>query len=432
MAEAVVPWNSMSHRWASNTWVKINRAFLVKQTLASKSAAASLPLSTTSHFRIHVQQPVCYKTDFLSWKHIHQLRLRGRKGWIFKANQVRQQRLGFHTSTLYLNTSASRWSAGLNQHMSRVRSTLDTVSKAVGGTHSDLMSKIARLKPNARKKVEANVESAVKAEESAVTSTPAPPSASAAPSSSSASLPLSTSPAAATEASATTSAHPHSPTQATVSATILTVRELKEKRLRRVVPVVKATCARKQDELPPALNESKNTASKQTTELFHPSTFSVSLDETYNYLANHINSYFSSSTKTQDNKVDNSSTSSQDKQTSELVSVTGKTDPAAPVTPTSSKKSLGQYLSYSAPTVQAFVGNYIAPLVPKFRTGESKRAALEEKKKPDDASPNQAETAVSKEQKAAEEKAKKLLLQREKVCLKQSTTSSCRKRKVIL
>ncbi|XP_047452867.1 calcium-independent phospholipase A2-gamma-like [Mugil cephalus] len=413
----------MNHRLASNTWVKISRAFLVKQTLAGKSAA-SLSLSTASHFRIHAQQPVSYKTSPLSWTHIHHLRIRARKGWVFKATQVRQQRLGLHTSASYLNTSTSRWSTGLSQHMSRVRSTLDTVSKAVGGTHSDLLSKIARLKPNALKagkKAEGNGESTAKAEGSAVTSAAASPSASASPSSSS----LSTS-AAAAEASATTSAHPHSPTQTTVAATVLTVRELKEKKLRRVVPAVKASCARKQEELPPALNESKSTTSKQTTELFHPSTLSVSLDDTYNYLANHINSYFSSSAKTQDKKVDNSSSSSQDNQTSELVSGTGKADPAALVTPPSSKRSLGQYLSYSAPTVQAFVGNYIAPLVPKFRTAESKRAAVEEKKKPDDASPNQLEATVSKEQKAAEEKAKKLLLQREKIIARVSVDNRTR------
>uniref|UniRef100_A0A3Q0R0C0 PNPLA domain-containing protein n=1 Tax=Amphilophus citrinellus TaxID=61819 RepID=A0A3Q0R0C0_AMPCI len=334
----------MNHRWAPNTWVKINRALLMWQSQIPKSAA-SLPLCVTFHCRNHVQQLVYYKACYLSWRHIHHLRTKGRKGWIFKANQVRHH-LGLHTSTLYLNASASKWSAGLSRHMSRVRSTLDSVSKAVRGTHTELLSKISRLKPNA-----------LKAGKNAKASTETRPEADEDP----------------------------------------------------------------QEELQ-SLNdvESKNTASKQSTALFHPSTFSVNLGETYNYVANHVNSYFGSSTNTQDKKgehLDSSSTSSQDQQTSDLIPVSDKKDSASP------KRGLGQYLSYSAPTVQAFVGNYIATLVPKFRTGESKSAVLEEKKS-EDVSVKQAE--VSNEQKAAEEKAKKLLLQREKIIARVSVDNRTR------
>ncbi|XP_031138791.1 calcium-independent phospholipase A2-gamma-like isoform X1 [Sander lucioperca] len=429
----------MSHKWVSNTSVKVSRTFHSWQTHARQSAA-SFPLSATSHCRVHVQQPYCYKVGYLSWRHIYHLRITGRKGWLCKANQVRQ-RLGLHTSTLYLNTSASRWSAGLSQHMSRVRNTLDTVSKAVSGTHTELLSKIARLKPNALKggkKAEASVESTPKAEESAVMPTPAPTNA--APSStsttskpiciSSSVSPIPTS-AATCEASATTSTHPHNSTQATVTATILTVHKLKEKTLRRVVPTVKDSSARKQEEFKPSLSdtESKSTTlTPQTTALFHPSTFSVSLDETYNYLAHHINSYFGSSTKTQDKKVDNadhSSASSQGQQTSDFMPVSDKTVCPAPVTAPSTKKGLGHYLSYSAPTVQAFVGSYIAPLVPKFRTAESKSTTVEEKKT-EDAPVKQTEATISKEQKAAEEKAKKLLLQREKIIARVSVDNRTR------
>lgn len=396
-----------------------------------RKSETSLLSSGTPHYRSHVLQPYCYKVGYLSWRHIHHLRNTGRKEWLCKANQVKQK-LGFHTSILYMNTSTSRWSAGLSQHLSRVRNTLDTVSKAVSGTHTELLSKITRLKPNALKageKAELSVESTVKAEENALTSTP--PTAAALSASSSSSKPKppcdssSASPSiltsgATVKASATTSPHPHSLSQETVTATVLTVTEPKEKRLRRVVPTVKAGCARKQEELKPSLSdsESKSTTSKQTTELFHPSTFSVSLDETYNYMAHHINSYFNSSTKTQEKTEENvgcSSASSQGPQTSELMPVSHKKDSAPQNTLSSTKKGLGHYLSYSAPTVQAFVGSYIAPLVPKFRTTESKSVALEEKS--EDALIKQAELTVSKEQKAAEEKARKLLLQREKVCL---------------
>uniref|UniRef100_A0A3P8S5Z8 PNPLA domain-containing protein n=1 Tax=Amphiprion percula TaxID=161767 RepID=A0A3P8S5Z8_AMPPE len=424
----------MNNRLAPHTLGKMSRSFHMWQIHARKSAA-SLPLCGTSHCRIHAQQPACYKAGYCSWKHIHHLRLRGRKGWISKASQVRQ-RLGLHTSTLYLNTSTSKWSAGLSQHMSRVRSTLDTVSKAVSGTHTDLLAKIARLKPNALKagkNAEASIESTANAEENAVTPIPAATSASTTTkpvvNSSSASPSLSNS-APTLDASATTSTHPHSSTQAAVPATIPTVREVKEKRLRRVVPAVKATCARKKEELPPSLKEteSKTTTSKQNTALFHPSTLSVSLDETYTYLAHHINSYFGSTTKTQDktgSSVEKSSISSQDQQTSDLIAVSDKTESPTPVTPPSSRRGLGQYLSYSAPTVQAFVGNYIATLVPKFRTADPKNATVEEKK-PEDVSIKQVEATISKEQKAAEEKAKKLLLQREKIIARVSVDNRTR------
>ncbi|XP_045892890.1 calcium-independent phospholipase A2-gamma-like isoform X2 [Micropterus dolomieu] len=405
----------MSHRWAPNTWVK-----------HARKSAASFPLSGNSHCKVHVQQPYCYKVGYLSWRHIHHLRVIGCNGWLFKASQVRQ-RLGLHTSTLYLNTSASRWSAGLSQHMSRVKNTLDTVSKAVSGTHTELLSKIARLKPSALKagkNAQAGVESTPKAEESAVTSTPATTNAAPLSTSTTPSASLSIPTSAATfDASATTSTHPHSFTQVTDTATILTVHEHKEKRLRRVVPTVKDGVARNQEELKPSQSDNESKTSKQSTALFHPSTFTVSLDETYNYLAHHINSYFGSSTKTQDKKVDNvdySSTSSQGQQTSDLLLVSDKT-----VTPPPSKKGLGHYLSYSAPTVQAFVGSYIAHLVPKFRTAESKSATVEEKKS-EEAPVKQVEAAISKEQKAAEEKAKKLLLQKEKIIARVSVDNRTR------
>lgn len=382
----------------------------------------------TSHCRVLAQQPYCYKAGCLSWSYTQHQRVTGRKGWFCKASHTRQ-RLGLHTSSLYLNTSASRWSANLSRHMSRVRSTLDTVSKAVSGTHSELLSRITRLKPNVLKtgkKAEATVESSAKAEESAVTPAPPPDNVSLssptkpARDSSLVTPPIHTS-AATLDASASASPHPHNSPPAAVSGTTLTVRDPKDKKHRRVVPPVKASCARKQEELKLSANdaESKNTTTKQTVALFHPSTFSVSLDETYNYLAHHINSYFGFGTKTQGKKVgdvDNSFTSSQGPQASDITPVSDKTDPAAPVAPTSSKKGLGHYLSYSAPTVQAFVGSYIAPLVPKFRTAESKSAVAVEKKL-EDAPVKQMEATMINEQKAAEEKAKKLLLQREKVGL---------------
>lgn len=383
-------------------------------------------MSGTSHCRILVQQSYCYRTGFLSWRHIEHLKTTGQHVWLCKAIRYRQ-RLGLHTSRLYLNTSASRRPASLSQHMSRVRNTLDTVSKAVSGTHTELLSKISRLKPNAlragKKDSEADFESPVKTAEVGVT----PSSSSAAPCSSSATPSKPTGDSSLVSPSVPTSAarfdpgtnastHPQTPSQAAGTVTSLTVREHKEIKVRRLAPTVTASIPEKQDEMKalPSEAEVKNTTSKQTTALFHPSTFSVNLDETYNYLANHINSYFSSTTNTQDRKVENVDSSFAPCKSGDLTIVPDKPESAASVTPTATKRGLGHYLSYSAPTVQAFVGSYIAPLVPKFRTQEAKNAALDEKKF-ENASVKQPEATGSKEQKMAEEKAKKLLLQQEKV-----------------
>ncbi|CAJ1056302.1 calcium-independent phospholipase A2-gamma-like isoform X2 [Xyrichtys novacula] len=317
--------------------------------------------------------------------------------------------------------------------MSRVRNTLDTVSKAVSGTHTELFSKIARLKPNAfkaGKKAEASNGSMQQAEEMSAPAIASPDAAAPSPSVTPTPVcnvsPAST--AATTTASATTSTLPLNSTQANIAAAVLAEREVKEKRLRRVIPAVKVSAAKKQEELKPPHkdSEAKSPNPKQNTALFHPSTFSVSLDETYNYLANHINSYFG--TKSEDKKEDNagnSAVSSQDKQTTGLMPMSEKLDAVTPITPPSPRKGFGHYLSYSAPTVQAFVGSYIAPLVPKFRSVESKSAAVEERK-PEDSQVKKVEATISKEQKAAEEKAKKLLLQREKIIARVSVDNRTR------
>ncbi|TNN00336.1 hypothetical protein fugu_011582 [Takifugu bimaculatus] len=386
--------------------------------------------------KILVQQSYCYRTGCLCWRRLQHLRITGRKLWLCKAIQYRQK-LGLHTSNLYLSTSASRWPASLSQHMSRVRNTLDTVSKAVSGTHTELLSKISRLKPNALKAVkkdaEAAVESPVKAVEGGVplsSNSAAPCSPSAMPSEATcdSSLVSPSVPASATRVNpgANTSTHPQSPSQAAGTVTSLTVRDYKEIKVRRVVPAVKASFTGKQDEVKasPSDAESKNTTSKQTPALFHPSSFSVNLDETYNYLANHINSYFSATTKTPDKKVEKADSSAPSK-SGNLTLIADKPDSPATVTPTATKKGLGHYLSYSAPNVQAFVGSYIAPLVPKFRTQESKNAALDEKKS-ENATFKQTEATAGKEQKTVEEKAKKLLLQQEKIIARVSVDNRTR------
>lgn len=134
------------------------------------------------------------------------------------------------------------------------------------------------------------------------------------------------------------------------------------------------------------------TPTNQTTPIFHPGSLSTHLGETYDYLSHHVNSYFSSFTKPDQSIA-----------------------PPASSRPETSSFSLGNYLNYSTPRVQAFVGNYISPLVPRFRT-EPRRVSTEvDKPAADDG--ERTEAPESKDQSAAEERARRLRLQREKVPL---------------
>uniref|UniRef100_A0A1A8GAW8 Patatin-like phospholipase domain containing 8 n=1 Tax=Nothobranchius korthausae TaxID=1143690 RepID=A0A1A8GAW8_9TELE len=308
--------------------------------------------------------------------------------------------------------------------MSRVKSTLDTVSKAVSGTHTDLLSKISRLRSNTLKaKKQTEVIAGDDAVETAVTTLPSTSTTPKPIKETPAACPDSSSSAAAVHACAIPSTAPNGSIQVTVPATGLSVTEEKNIKLKLLALAVKTGSPRKSEELPTSTCDKESITPKDVPALFHPSTFSVSLDETYSSLAHHINSYFSSSMKAQDKKGDIvDSASSPHQQHTDL---SDKSSPDVPAAQPSSKRSLGQYLSYSAPTVQAFVGNYIAPLVPKFRAGESKSVTLDEKT-PEDKSAKQAEAAVSKEMVAVEEKAKKLLLQREKIIARVSVDNRTR------
>uniref|UniRef100_A0A8K9V0B4 PNPLA domain-containing protein n=1 Tax=Oncorhynchus mykiss TaxID=8022 RepID=A0A8K9V0B4_ONCMY len=324
--------------------------------------AASLPLSSQQHplCRFDVRAGLSHKVGFLSWKYTHSTKSRIRnKIWLSRASQIRH-RLGLHTSVYYLNTSTSRWSTGLSHTMSRFRSTLDSVSKAVSGSHTELLSKIARLKVKPKQKA---------IEAGKVLERPS---------------------------------HCH-PSLEQVRSPLPTDSSAPER--------------------------ATTTVSQQTTtQLFHPSSFSVNLDETYNYLSHHVNSYFSSITKSDEEKEHNT-----DRGSTDLLPLSDKTSPgsAAPVSSPSSKKGIGRYLSYSGDTVQAFVGSYIAPLVPRFSraAAEPKSAAVEQKRlKAEEAGakPWQGEVAVNTEQKAAEERAKRLLLQREKIIARVSVDNRTR------
>ncbi|XP_042168806.1 calcium-independent phospholipase A2-gamma-like [Oncorhynchus tshawytscha] len=473
--------------------LKVSRAANFWHTQGQR--AASLPLSSQQHppCRFDVRAGLSHKVGFLSWKYTHSTKSRIRnKIWLSRASQIRH-RLGLHTSIYYLNTSTSRWSTGLSHTMSRFRSTLDSVSKAVSGSHAELLSKIARLKAKpkqnaieAGKVLEANPEmgltpqghgtvgypaltpAPVPAYTSANTTVNAPPPIPASvsapsppPTTATASTPtptlsptltptpyLTPGPTPGITASAPPIATPR-PNIARANAAVSgpSIQEVRQRRVQRaatasIVPTAVATngtsngtTKRLEQVRSPLPTDSSvperatTTVSQQTTtQLFHPSSFSVNLDETYNYLSHHVNSYFSNITKSDEDKEHNT-----DRGSTDLLPMSDKTSPgsAAPVSSPSSKKGIGRYLSYSGDTVQAFVGSYIAPLVPRFSraAAEPKSAAVEQKRlKAEEAGakPWQGEVAVNTEQKAAEERAKRLLLQREKIIARVSVDNRTR------
>uniref|UniRef100_A0A674F8N8 Calcium-independent phospholipase A2-gamma-like n=1 Tax=Salmo trutta TaxID=8032 RepID=A0A674F8N8_SALTR len=324
--------------------LKVSRAANFWHTQGQR--AASLSSSSQQHppCRFDVRAGLNHKVGFLSWKYTHSTKSRIRnKIWLSRASQIRQ-RLGLHTSVYYLNTSTSRWSTGLSHTMSRFRSTLDSVSKAVSGSHTELLSKIARLKAK---------------------------------------------------------------------------------------PKQNAIEAGKAVEASPEMGLTPHCFYTHTYSISYTCSFSVNLDETYNYLSHHVNSYFSNITKSDEEKAHNT-----DRGSTDLLPMSDKTFPgsaaaAAPVSSSSSKKGIGRYLSYSGDSVQAFVGSYIAPLVPRFSraAAEPKNAAVEQKRlKAEEAGekPWQGEVAVNTEQKAAEERAKRLLLQREKIIARVSVDNRTR------
>ncbi|XP_067292746.1 calcium-independent phospholipase A2-gamma isoform X2 [Pseudorasbora parva] len=123
----------------------------------------------------------------------------------------------------------------------------------------------------------------------------------------------------------------------------------------------------------------------QTTPLFHPGSFGAHLGETYDYLSHHINSYFSSFSKPHQVAA-----------------------PPASSQPETSAFSLGNYWNSSTPSVQAFVGNYIRPLVPRFRS-ETRGVSTE----PDEPASDDGEHKGAPESRD-QERAIRLRLQREK------------------
>lgn len=295
-----------------------------------------------------------------------------------------------------LLTSSSKGLTKVNNRMSRIKNTIESVSKAVSGTHSELVSRIARLKSHSGtlgKTTKSNAD------------------------------------------------------ENNLSASLENGKQISDARTQEDCNrgLAARKCTDANESLESMLKNSsgahqdtpEDSASK--TQLFHISYLSTSFGETYNFVADHINWYFSNnSVMDQDKKrnallqdskseVTNKLGSSENTVITEEKTVTStatvspetetqdaeKTSTALPI---STKKSIANFLSYPSNSVQAFVDSYIGGLVPKLRS-ETKVAAPEKSKQIEQEGSEKDEEDKAKETKTAEDREKHLSIQREKASL---------------
>ncbi len=329
--------------------------------------------------------------------------------------------------------------------MSRIRTTLDSVTKAVGST--DLISKFSRFKPGSATVDSTHAEKAlIKAEILASNST------------------------------ATASPPETTMKEEDEEGERNTAEEELEKQCEQAAEKPFVATKKSASSLASAANvsapSSSSTVAKQTMQLFHPAALSTNMDETYKTLAQHINSYFGTSSHVDegdspqqrpregDDLVSESIPSKIPLTTRDHIPVlspaaeaknieapatcppppspseklgspkgTPSSDipasekaaqsiPAPAPLPATTKKGFTHYLSYPRPSVQAFVGSYIAPLVPKFRS-DSKSITAEKDKSSAVAVEEPTVDKAGERTESEEEKVKQqLLTQREKVKLK--------------
>ncbi|XP_062990090.1 calcium-independent phospholipase A2-gamma [Elgaria multicarinata webbii] len=295
------------------------------------------------------------------------------------------------------NLSTSKELTKTNSRMSRFKNTLESVSKAVSGTHSELVSRIARLKPHSgilNKSVENN------GKENR--------------------FPI----------------NPENDRQATDNGSQESCDDSLEDKKPLSAGGALSPIGSSQSSL-------KDLAGIKSS-LFHVSYFATNFGETYNFLANHINWYFSTGGMDQEKKggdavppkpqnqrgetLDSSeddilSNENRLSAVSDLIPAAQSPDleKANASPPASSKKSIASFLSYPSNSVQAFVDSYIGGLVPKLRSDP--KSALQEKNKVQE---HEEMLKDDKETKRAEEKEKRLSLQREKIIAKVSIDNRTR------
>ncbi|NWS08592.1 PLPL8 phospholipase, partial [Motacilla alba] len=295
-----------------------------------------------------------------------------------------------------LLTSSSKGLTRVSIRMSRIKNTIESVSKAVSGTHSELVSRIARLKSHSGTLGKANKSSA--------------------------------------DAN-------------NISTNLENDKQVTDVKTQddcnRGPAAKKSTCA--SENLESVLVSSSGTcqdtpevSASAKSHLFHVSYFSTNFGETYNFVADHINSYFSNSVMEQRRKknalLQDSESEERNKHDSSVNTVTSEekrvnsagtlapeaeilsTEKTNTTLPVSTKKSIADFLSYPSNSVQAFVDSYIGGLVPKLRS-DTKVVSTEKSKQQEQEVSEKSDEDKAKEAKTAEEREKHLSLQREKASL---------------
>ncbi|XP_056280723.1 calcium-independent phospholipase A2-gamma [Pseudoliparis swirei] len=327
--------------------------------------------------------------------------------------------------------------------MSRIRATLDNVTKAVGST--DLISKFSRRKPGSAAVDGPHAEKVlVKAETSAPDDT--------------------------------ATASPSETTAKEEEGERSSAGEDSDKRRQQVPEDSTSSSASAANA---SATSSSSAVAKHPTQPFHPAALTNNMDDAYKTLSQHINSYFGTSTQEEgrDDKppqqqehrkggdpvsrptlsavtqtirdhipmlssvaeaksIDAPATSPPSSSpTEELSSPAGMPSSQIPATQSAaeslpvpvpaSKKGFTRYLSYPRPSVQAFVGSYFAPLVPKFRS-DSKSIAAERVKSSAVAVGEPTVDKKDGEEEKADEVKKQLLTQREKIIARVSVDNRTR------
>ncbi|XP_060100884.1 calcium-independent phospholipase A2-gamma [Heteronotia binoei] len=282
-----------------------------------------------------------------------------------------------------------------NNRMSRFKNTLESVSKAVSGTHSELVSRIARLKPHSgilNKSTEENRQGNTC----------------------------------------------HVSIASDRQTNIRSQEECDDS-----LDIKKPALATGDlDPGGPSQGSLKDLADLKNS-LFHVSYFATNFGETYNFLASHINWYFSTSVMDKEKKgssfppkPETRTGEALDSQEEDLLSNENRLNAASALIPSaqspdstktnatppaSSKKSIANLLSYPTNSVQAFVDSYIGGLVPRLRSDA--KSDLQEKipvQEPEETLKDDEET------RSAEEKEKRLSLQREKIIARVSIDNRTR------
>ncbi|XP_070709665.1 calcium-independent phospholipase A2-gamma-like [Pempheris klunzingeri] len=330
--------------------------------------------------------------------------------------------------------------------MSRIRTTLDSVTKAVGST--DLISKFSRLKPGSTTVDSAHAEKTLAKAEILTSNN-----------------------------TGTASTPDTTMKEEEEEGERITAEEEPDKQWQQVAEKPFVVTKKSTPSLASAASMSASSTpsnvAKQTMQLFHPAALSTNMDDTYKTLAQHINSYFGSSAQVEegDNRqqhrggddpvsepipttvsrttvdhipilspvaeaksIESPTTSPPSPSPPEKLHQTPVSTPTSdipqsdPAPATSTKKGFTHYLNYPRPSVQAFVGSYIAPLVPKFR-GDTKSIAAEKDKSSEvtvePAVDKAGEKTDSEEERANKEK-QQLLIQREKIIARVSLDNRTR------